>query len=119
MAFLEILQQIVDNIPECIGGNIIGIDGIIVEQYTRENEPIDFQNIGVEYVTLIKNISDVSHTLGFGEPEQLTVEYDDLTMILRSINKDYFVILALKNNANLGKARFLLRKSILSLSEEF
>ncbi len=119
MAFLDILKQIVDNFEGCIGGIVIGIDGIVVEQYIKENELIDFQNIGVEYMTLIKNISDTSHSLGFEEPEQLIVEYQDTSLIVRSINKDYFVILAAKRNGNIGKGRFLLRKNILNFSREF
>ncbi len=119
MAFLEILQQIVDNAQGSIGGIIIGIDGIVVEQYMKENEAIDFQNIGVEYTTLMKGISDTSRTLGFEEPEQLAVEYQDTTLIVRGINKDYFVILVMKKSGNTGKARFLLRKNILNLAREF
>ncbi len=119
MAFLEILQHIVDNVEGCIGGIIIAIDGIVVEQYAKEHEMIDFQNIGVEYTTLIKSISETSRTLGFEEPEQLVVEYHDTVLIVRGINKDYFIILAMKNNSNIGKARFLLRKNIMNLSKEF
>lgn len=119
MAFLEILQKIVDDTPGCIGGIIIGIDGIVIEQYIRENEQIDFQNIGVEYTALMKNISDTSHTLGFEEPDQLVVEYEATTLIVRNINKDYFIMLAMNKSGNIGKARFLIRKSILELSKEF
>jgi predicted regulator of Ras-like GTPase activity (Roadblock/LC7/MglB family) len=119
MAFLDILKQIVDNFDGCIGGIVIGIDGIVVEQYIKENELIDFQNIGVEYTNLIKIIADTSHTLGFEEPEQLVFEYSDTSLIVRSINKDYFVILAAKSNGNIGKGRFLLRKNILNFSREF
>ncbi len=118
MSFLEILQKIVDDNPGCTGGIVIGIDGIVIEQYVRENESIDFQNIGVEYTTLMKSISDTSHTLGFEEPDQLVVEYQGMTLIVRSINKDYFVILAMNRSGNIGKARFLLRKNILNLSRE-
>ena len=119
MAFLDILKQIVDSFEGCIGGIVIGIDGIAVEQYMKENENIDFQNVGAEYMNLMKTVTDTSSTLGFEEPEQLIVEYRETTLIVRSINKDYFVILAAKNNGNVGKGRFLLRKNILNFSKEF
>ncbi len=119
MAFLDILKQIVDSFEGCIGGIVIGIDGISVEQYMKESANIDFQNIGAEYMNLMKTITDTSRTLGFEEPGQLIIEYQDTTLIVRSINKDYFVILAAKNNGNIGKGRFLLRKNILNFSKEF
>ncbi|MCL4558420.1 MAG: hypothetical protein M1491_07295 [Deltaproteobacteria bacterium] len=119
MAFLEILQQIVDNTQDSIGGIIIGTDGIIVEQYIKENEMMDFQNVGVEYTAIMKSVSDTSQTLGLEGPEQIVVEYRDLIVIVRNINKDYFIMLAIKNSGSMGKARFLIRKNILSLSREF
>ncbi len=119
MSFVDILKQIVDGFEGCKGGIVIGIDGIVVEQYIKDNESMDFQNIGVEYMNLMKGITETSHTLGFDEPEQLVVEYPDTTLIVRSINKDYFVILAAKNNGTIGKGRFLLRKNILNFSREF
>ncbi|MGB9735818.1 MAG: hypothetical protein ACP5JP_07885 [bacterium] len=119
MAFLDILKQIVDNFEGCIGGILIGIDGIVVEQYIKDDQIIDFQNIGVEYMELLKTISETSHTLGFDEPEQIIVEYADTVLIIRSINKDYFVLLAAKKDGNIGKGKFLLRKNLLNLSKEF
>jgi|YelNatPaOPRAMG01_1025707.scaffolds.fasta_scaffold10091_7 predicted regulator of Ras-like GTPase activity (Roadblock/LC7/MglB family) len=119
MAFLDILKQIVDNFEGCIGGILIGLDGIVVEQYTKEDEVIDFQNIGVEYMNLIKTIAETSHTLGFDEPEQLIIEYKDTVLIIRAINKDYFVILASRKEGNIGKGKFLLRKNIFNFSREF
>lgn len=119
MAFLDILKQIIDNFEGCIGGILIGLDGIVVEQYMKEEGVIDFQNIGVEYMNLIKSIAETSHTLGFDEPEQLIIEYKDMILIIRAINKDYFVILAARKEANVGKGKFLLRKNIFNLSKEF
>lgn len=119
MAFLDILKQIVDNFEGSIGGILIGVDGIIVEQYIKDNPNIDFQNIGVEYMGLIKTISETSTSIGFDEPEQIIVEYMDIILIIRRINNDYFIILAAKKEGNIGKGKFLLRRNILNLSKEF
>ncbi len=119
MAFLEILQQIVDNTKDSRGGLIMGMDGIVVEEYIKEDETLDFQNVGVEYTALIRSIADASQNLGFEGPEQIVVEYRDTTLIVRNINQDYFIMLAIKNSAGIGKGRFLIRKNILGLSKEF
>ncbi len=119
MSFADLIKNIVDNVNGCSGGMIIGIDGIAVEQYIVDGEIIDLQNIGVEYTSLVKDISDASRDLGLSDPEQLTIEYDDTIFILRSINKEYFIILSLKKSGNIGKARFLLRKNISALAQQF
>ena len=40
-------------------------------------------------------------------------------MLMRLLSKDYFVVLALTSEGNLGRGRFELRKAELKLAKEF
>jgi hypothetical protein len=40
-------------------------------------------------------------------------------MVMRLLSRDYFVVLALSAQGNLGRARFELRKAELKLAKEF
>jgi len=47
------------------------------------------------------------------------VSLASVTFIMRLFNRDYLVVLAMKPEGNLGRARYELRKAELSLAHEF
>jgi hypothetical protein len=49
----------------------------------------------------------------------LVVALDSVTLVMRLFTKDYFVVLALKPDGNLGRGRYELRKAELILAKEF
>ena len=53
------------------------------------------------------------------DPRSMVVTLGKVTFAMRLFNKDYFVVLALKPEGNLGRARYELRKAELGLAQEF
>jgi hypothetical protein len=49
----------------------------------------------------------------------LVVSLDAATLVMRVLSRDYFVVLALSPQGNLGRGRFELRKAELKLAKEF
>jgi hypothetical protein len=47
------------------------------------------------------------------------VSLEGAVMVMRLLSRDYFVVLALNSQGNLGRARFELRKAELKLAKEF
>ena len=47
------------------------------------------------------------------------VSLDDAVVLIRLLGKDYFVVLAITPEGNLGRARFELRKAELQIAGEF
>jgi len=47
------------------------------------------------------------------------VSLESAVMVMRLLSRDYFVVLALSSQGNLGRARFELRKAELKLAKEF
>ena len=107
--FKEILQDVVDHTDGGVAGLLMGFDGIPVEKYVRDDDAIDVETVGMEYSVILKNIRNAAEMLDAGEAREVAVQAERLTTIVRLINDEYFVAIALRPSGNMGKARFLLR----------
>ena len=87
---------------------LMGFDGIPVDMFTT-NEDVDIETVGMEFSVLLKEVRKAAEMLDAGDAEELTVRTDKLVTVLRIINDEYFVSIALDPGGNLGKARYLLR----------
>jgi hypothetical protein len=50
---------------------------------------------------------------------ELVVSLEGAILIMRLLSRDYFVVLAINAQGNLGRGRFELRKAELKLAKEF
>jgi predicted regulator of Ras-like GTPase activity (Roadblock/LC7/MglB family) len=87
---------------------LMGFDGIPVEMYTGESE-LDIETVGMEFSVLLKEVRKAAEMLEAGSAEEVTVRTDQMSTVLRVINEEYFVAMAIERAGNIGKARYLLR----------
>jgi predicted regulator of Ras-like GTPase activity (Roadblock/LC7/MglB family) len=118
MMFTEILKQAVENVDGVVGALIVGSDGITVEDYLI-NSPVDSQSLGAEYSTLLKDVERASESLGLGVAKEISVISEGCIIVMRRINREYFIVLIMKPEANFGKGRFYLRRAVPKLEKEF
>ncbi len=118
MAFSDILKEVVHGTEGALGGLIVGLDGIPVEEYSVNNE-MDLQSMTVEYSALLKEIEKGSQAVHLGTTKEVTVIAEKAMIMLRRLNDDYFFVLIIKPDGNFGKGRFLLRMSVPKLLKEF
>ena len=111
MAFLDILKELVDNVSGGFAGTIMGVDGISVQDYVKEGSSCDLETIGVEYGNIVGEIKKASEVLNLGEVEEVVISSHGVKVLLRLVNKEYFVAFVLTPEGNLGKARYLLKKA--------
>ena len=57
--------------------------------------------------------------VGLGNLRELFIALDDAVIVARLLSREYFVVLAMSPNGNLGRGRFELRKAELQLAKEF
>ncbi|MFK8003155.1 MAG: hypothetical protein AB8H86_26535 [Polyangiales bacterium] len=107
--FKEILKDVVDNTDGGVASLLMGFDGIPVDQYVREGEGFDVESVGMEYSVILKNIRNAAQMLEAGDAKEVSVQAERVTTVIRLLNDEYFVAIALRPSGNLGKARFLLR----------
>jgi predicted regulator of Ras-like GTPase activity (Roadblock/LC7/MglB family) len=107
--FREALQSVVDGTEGGVAGLLMGYDGIPVDQYVRDDAAIEVETVGMEYSVILKSIMNATEMLDAGSAREVTVKAEKMTTVIRFINEEYFVAVAIRPDGNSGKARFKLR----------
>ena len=110
--FRESLQKLVERVDGGVAGILMGFDGISVEAYTRPDpvgERTDIQTVGMELAHVIGQIRRAAELLEIGGLGEVVVRAEHLTVLVRSLNDEYFLAIALAPTGNFGKARYALR----------
>jgi predicted regulator of Ras-like GTPase activity (Roadblock/LC7/MglB family) len=102
------LEQAVKGVSGGRAAILMGFDGIPVDMFTGETA-IDIETVGMEFSVLLKEVRKAAELLEAGATEEVTVRTEQMSTVLRVINEEYFIALALDTFGNLGKARYLLR----------
>ena len=115
--FQEVLRNIVEQTEGSVAGFLMGFDGIPVADFVRDTAKIDVTSIGAEYGNILKEIRKAADLLDAGSAREVSIGAERMTAVMRVLNGEYFVAIALEPNGNLGKARFLLRTNASKLLE--
>ncbi len=107
--FNETLREIVEGTEGGVAGLLMGFDGIPVDSWAREDAELDITTVGMELSMVLKDIRRAAEQLEAGGAREVAIQAEKLTAVVRMLNGDYFVALALTPDGNLGKGRFLLR----------
>jgi predicted regulator of Ras-like GTPase activity (Roadblock/LC7/MglB family) len=106
--FKEALKKLVDNVEGGIAGLVMGFDGIAVDSYTRDGK-MDITTVGMEFSFILTQLRKAAETLEVGGVQEITIKAEQLTLVMRCLNDEYFLGLALAPEGNFGKGRFLMR----------
>jgi predicted regulator of Ras-like GTPase activity (Roadblock/LC7/MglB family) len=119
--FKKSLQNIIEHTDGSLGVLIMGTDGIAVEKVMAtdaDNSKLD-DATAAEFTSLIKNAQRTGGDLNLGKLNELVIACQETNVIIRLLSKDYFIVLALKSDGNIGRGRYELRKAELILAREF
>jgi len=121
MIFQKILEDIIQGVEGGLAGLVIGRDGIALETYLRNDSDggMDIQALGVELVTLGGETARVTQALGSENFEELSLVLPGHIAVMRQINPEYFLVILLSHDGNFGKARYLMRRELPRLRQEF
>jgi hypothetical protein len=120
MAFTETLTAIANRVEGCAAVVIVGIDGIAIERHVHDLDPrLDIDSIATEFTSLVSRGLRTASDAELGELNEMVLAADKLTLLLRPITAEYFLVLALNAGAGVGRARFELRKAQLEMAMEF
>jgi predicted regulator of Ras-like GTPase activity (Roadblock/LC7/MglB family) len=118
--FKEALQTIVANTEGSLGALIMGADGLSVEKFfNEEGAAANLDVAAAEFTSLVRSAARSGKDLALGDLHELVVGLGSVTFLTRLFNREYFVVLAMKPEGNLGRARYELRKVELTLAHEF
>ena len=116
--FLELLESIISKVEGTLGVVIIGMDGISIEKRLHDAS-INIESLAAEYTSLLRSSSSTTQGIGLWSLEEFIVITDQRIIVARMITPEYFLLLVLKKDGNLGRARFELKKARYALAKEF
>ncbi len=97
---------------------IIDKDGIVIEEIVRQNQK-SAQELAIEYATVMKEIIKVTDVLNLGELEEILVSTENSVIVIRLITRFYYLILVVSNDGNIGKAKYLAKRTADIIKSEF
>lgn len=116
--FAETLRKVVDNVDGGIAAVIMGLDGIPVDSYVRQNDKVDVNTVGMEFSFILTQVKKAGDSLAVGGLEELTVKAQRLLLVCRMVSPQYFVAVAMAPEGNFGKARYLARLASPALNAQ-
>jgi predicted regulator of Ras-like GTPase activity (Roadblock/LC7/MglB family) len=126
MNFESILREIIESCNGGVGIALMGIDGIPIAQVEAAPQPgeggllrDDIGTAGVEFASILGEIRKASDALGGGEMSETLVNLGRFWLLFRQVDEDTLLVLALAPDGNLGKARYLIRRSLVAIRQEF
>ncbi|MCI0424170.1 MAG: hypothetical protein L0387_07140 [Acidobacteria bacterium] len=116
--FSEFLDGFIHKVQGTLGAAVMGMDGISIEK--RLPDPsINIESLAAEYTSALRTLSSTTQDAGLGSLEEFVVSTDQRIVAIHMITPEYFFFTLLSKDANLGRARFELKKGRYLLAKEF
>ena len=118
--FKPMLEAVIDRTEGSLGAFIMGTDGIAVEKVFGEaGQDANLDVAAAEFTSLVRSAQRSGNDTGLGDLRELVVSLEHSILVMRVLSRDYFVVLAMKPEGNLGRGRYELRKAELLMASEF
>ncbi len=116
--FAESLDRFISKVEGTVGAAVMGLDGISIEK--RMPDPkVNVESIAAEYTSALRASTSAAQDVDLGPLEEMVVLTDHRIVVVQMITPEYFIFVLLKKDANLGRARFELKKARYALAKEF
>lgn len=97
---------------------LVGTDGIIIERVGEEKDE-DFDALAAEYAVVLNRSRSTAIDTGLGKLNELLTITNQTILLTKILNEDYFVMMKLKMESSLGRARYEVRRTELLIEEMF
>ena len=109
MPFKQHLEAVCGQVEGAVACSIMGFNGLPVDTFRVSEPGLDLDGLWVEYSSLFSQIQRAAESMQGGLVKEVAIHTDRLTTLARMINAEYFLVLALAPDGNVGKGRFALR----------
>ena len=117
MTFTEILTDAANQIEGALVVGLAGLDGLGVETVVNNGNNFDTEAVEVEIAGLVSNISRTAEALSSGSVKEFYLATENQSYLVHILDQDYFLVVILGGQANLGRARFEARRVSQKLRE--
>lgn len=118
MSFRQSLERIVNETHGSLAAMVMGFDGIAIDLYNCGEKDFDLDTFGIEISQIIDRIKETSQMLETGWTREIVINTDQINILIRLLNDEYFLALAIENDGYFGKGRYLMRVEADRLLEE-
>ena len=102
--FKEMLESIIERTEGSLGALIMGTDGIAVEKVLGQaGAELNLDVAAAEFTSLVRSAQRAGADTGLGSLRELVISLEGAVMLMRLLSKDYFVVLALHTEGNIGQ----------------
>ena len=124
MSFAAILASVLDQCDGELGVALMGLDGVPIHvlrptKSSMRDDPFegDVTLAGVEFGPILKEMGRAADRLAAGRVRETVIRLDRATLLCQRVDEGTWLVLALAPDGNVGKARFLMRRSLLALCD--
>ncbi len=123
MDFEGNLKDLVAAAPGAVAATLMGMDGIPLACFTASGDGSDhagneIEPLGVEYGKILGEIVKASEVLRLGELREVTLNLEDVVVLIRLVTPEYFIALLLEDADMVGKARFVMKSAVIKARKQ-
>jgi predicted regulator of Ras-like GTPase activity (Roadblock/LC7/MglB family) len=123
MSLESIVQSIVNEGKGIVAAALMESDGIpIVQVHGRSaaGAPLhgDVAPAGVEFGRILDDVAKAADAIGAGRMNEVVFSLERLTLVFARVEDDILLVVAIAPDGNLGKARYLIRRSLMAVRQE-
>jgi predicted regulator of Ras-like GTPase activity (Roadblock/LC7/MglB family) len=118
--FQDTLRRIAERVEGTQAVSLIGVDGIAIDSYRPGNAPA-LESVAAELGAFVKSSirpKTEKTESEAGSVQQLAMVTEGSIAILSRVTEEYYLLLLLSREGNMGRGRFELRKAGLALEKE-
>ena len=110
MSFREDLEAVCSRVDGAFAASVMGFDGIPIETVEpKAPEGVDVLTLLVEYSGILSQVRQSADALQMGQASEVSIRTERMVAVARLLTPEYFVVLALSPDGNVGRARYELR----------
>ena len=110
MGFRDDLEGICGRVEGAFAASVMGFDGIAVETVQPNLKPgVEVETLLIEYSSILGQVRQAAESLQMGKASEVSIRTEKMIAIARLLNADYFAVVALDPDGNVGRARYELR----------
>ncbi len=118
MSLRGILDDIVRNVDGSLAAMIMACDGVVIDEVSVERTEIDIPLLSAECAAVLGEIKSAVDSIKMGNLEEVSIATARINVAVRIFTDDYFAVLILKHDGNIGKGRYLLRHKSFEILRE-
>ena len=115
--FGKALAQIAERVEGTRAVSLVGADGIPVATWGSK-EDLSIETVAAEIGGLVRAARGAGTASGSGEVREIATVTDGGITVLSRVTGEYYLLLLLAREGNLGRGRFELRKAAAALEKE-